>query len=298
MKYLVNLIILLNVSASFSQDRQQLIAYENMEIITGEIDPLVGLKFSEVEADEKPEIKMHGLKIFVDDLDEAEKFYSKHLGFKVIKRNKSQLVLETNTYPIYLELAKQTIARNLQMESHIELSFQVNKLLPAIDQFRESGINVCDSLLSRNGVGIDIPVLDPAGNIVNLIEVQISDIPEFKGYRVYNSGAVVNNMIEAENFYKGYLGFLDWSRNYLPDALPLKHKDESFAFMLHQKNELVNNTAPYGTCPQIVFVFSVSNFDQTLKYFKQNNIPFAKFEKSLILKDKEGNYSEIIKSTL
>ncbi len=294
-RILVYLFIVFGFDASLAQDKQQRIGYESTEINASAIDRISNTEISDVETIERPEFEVHGVKIFVDDLTIAEKFYSKDLGFKVIKRNKSRLILETNTYPVYLQLAKQIVDRDLHKESYIGLSFQVTKLLPAIDELRASGIHVQDSLLSRNGVGIDIPFHDPTGNILNLIEVQIRDIPEFNRYRVYNSGAVVNDMIGAENFYKGDLGFLDWSRDYLPDALPLMHKDGSFAFMLHQKKGLIRNTASYGTGPQIVLMFEVSNFDETIKYFKQNNIPFQKLEKLLVLKDPEGNHSEIIK---
>jgi len=139
-----------------------------------------------------------------------------------------------------------------------------------------------------------VPIEDPSGNILHLIEVQIREVPFFTGLRVYNSGMVINEMTKALDYYENILGFEEWSRNYLPDAMPLKHKDGSFAFMVHQKKELDENSAIYGEHPQIVLILEVADILTYKSYLTGKNIKVAKKNDKLIIRDPEGNFIEVI----
>ncbi len=242
-------------------------------------------------------LKMAGLKIYVDDLEMAEKFYVDFLGFKPLQKERSRLILKTNIYPIHIALSRERMDREITSESHTGMSLLVHKLLPSIEVVRSSGYKIYDSLLSRNGVGIDIPIEDPSGNLLHLIEVQIMEVPPFEGFRVYNSGITVSDINQAEELYIQKLGFEAWSRNYLPDALPLKHKDGSFAFMLHQDTSLNENTATYGITPQLNLMLTTPNLEVTKKILSESSVEYVDKEGKLLVKGPYQNLIEIIEST-
>ncbi|MEP5610963.1 MAG: VOC family protein [Cyclobacteriaceae bacterium] len=241
----------------------------------------------------KPEIKFAGVKIFVTDLQIAEDFYTNNLGLQVSARNAKEVELKTNQWPITLALAKERSADGYPSNARTGLSFQTHKLLPQIDNFRKMGVKLHDSLLSRNGVGISIPFEDPFGNVMTILEVQIRDVERFEGVKVYNTGVTIADMDAATAFYEGVLGFEEWSRDYLPDALPLKHFDGSFAFMIHYKKGLKKNPAMYGKNSQIVLVMSTSNLDDVKSKLKSKGIQFESKKDRIIIQDQEGNLTEI-----
>ncbi len=158
-------------------------------------------------AQEAVNARFQGLKIFVTNLNVAEEFYQNKLGFEVVAKNKNLIELKTNSWPIFLELAKDKSTAGYPNNTRTGLSFQTSKLLPRINELKEKGVIFYDSLLSRNGVGVGIPFKDPFGNVLNLIEVQIREVPLFAGLQIYNSGVTISNMEMAVEFYERLLGF-------------------------------------------------------------------------------------------
>lgn len=243
---------------------------------------------------ERPNLKIHGVKVFVNDLSKAKGFYTSFLGLEEVSNGAHGMELSTGQYPIYLVRSQKHISRDLHVESHYGISFLVSKLMSAIDQARNEGHQLYDTMLSRNGVGIHIPISDPSGNLLHLMEVQVRKIPKFEGFRLYNSGSTLNDMPAAEIFYKKHLGFEDWSRDYLPDALPLRHSDGSFAFMLHENKELSLSTYQYGTSPGVVLMLEANNLEDLVSYLNEQNIKYEKQEDMVLIKDSNQNIIEII----
>ncbi len=242
---------------------------------------------------EKPVVRFTGIKIFVHDLQTAQDFYTNHLNLEFISKQEDQIMLNTNTWPIILEKAKGKATGNYPNEARTGLSFQTYKLLPRIDDFRDQGVVLHDSLLSRNGVGISIPFEDPSGNVFTSIEVQIRPIEAFEGLQIYNTGVTISDMDAATHFYKNILGYEEWSRNYLPAALPLKHSDGSFAFMIHYKEGLKKNTSSYGKHSQIVLLMETDDLDPVKSKLEKENISFTSKNDRIVCRDPEGNYVEI-----
>ncbi len=238
-------------------------------------------------------IRFTGLRIFVNDLKEAEGFYTKTLNLEVTDRNKQRITLNSNTWPIILEVAEGKTVGNYPNAARTGLSFQTYKLLPRIDDLRDQGVMLHDSLLNRNGVGISIPFEDPSGNVISAIEVQIREIESFEGLRIYNTGVTIADMDAAIHFYEKILGYEEWSRNYLPDALPLKHSDGSFAFMIHYKKGLQKNLAVYGKHSQIVLMMETQDLDQIKLRLKNERISFTSKSDRIVCRDPEGNFIEI-----
>lgn len=230
------------------------------------------------------EIRFHGVKIKTHDLSESKAFYVESLGFEIEKEYKNDLIkLSSSTVPVYLSKALKTSGI-----AHTTISLQVNKLLPVIDSYRVKGVKMDDSSLQRNGVGIHINFEDPSGNKLSLMEVQIFDAPEVKEPQIYNVGISTNDVEGAEVFYTKKMGFEVFSRNYLPKALPLKHSDNSFAFMIHKNEEIAASPAvSYPDESQIVFLFESKDLEKTRDELTKRGIDFV-FENPK--KDALGSY--------
>ena len=216
-----------------------------------------------------PKLKFHGVKVKSHDFTASKIFYLQSLGFEVKKTYSSNLLkLSSSTVPIYLSTASKP-----STIPHTTISFQVNKLLPVIDRYRGKGVEFDDSSLQRNGVGIHINFEDPSGNRLSLMEVQLFDTPAIEEPQIYNVGISTNNVSSAEEFYISKMGLQVHSRNYLPNALPLKHSDNSFAFMIHKNEEIETAMkVKYPEESQILFLFETENLIKTIADLKQNGV--------------------------
>jgi len=243
-----------------------------------------------------PDFRFHGLKISVKNLDDAVAYYTKKLGFKEKARNNGEVELYTGSWPIYLKSVPEMNTSDYPNEARTTLTVQTYKLLPRIDEFRSNGIMIVDSLLERNGVGISIPFKDPSGNILSLMEIQIRETSSFENISLYNTGVTITDMDAAIEFYETVLNFEEWSRDYLPAALPLKHADGTFAFMIHQRKGLLNSSIKYGTHSMMTLILTCEDIEKAGAYLKQNNVRFEYVDGILICQDPEGNYLEIRKS--
>ncbi len=239
------------------------------------------------------DFKFHGLKIFTSDIAEATTFYSEVLGFEVVN-SQAGIMLLNKVFPIYIEEADHLSANDYPQESRTGLTLHVNHLLPTVDALKKKNVSFYDTLLARNGVGIAIPFEDSSDNVISLMEVQIYDPGPLNGIQVYNTGIAISNMDSARYFYQKLLGFDDWSTNYLPDALPLKHKkDQTFAFMIHWKKGLKKSKKYFVSAPQMILMFEVENLKFAQEYLESMKVDVTKRGSRLICQDPEGNWIEI-----
>ena len=239
------------------------------------------------------DFKFYGVKIKVDNLEESKKFYQNVLGLGV-EEDSTGTRITGQTFPILIEATGSPGLNEYPLKARTGLTFIVDKLLPAIDQLRANHVPVYDTLLARNGVGISIPFQDPSGNVLNLIEVQTYNIGKPFGTKVYNTGVTLSNLDSAIIFYQKILGFEDWSRNYLPAALPLKHKDGSFAFMIHNTPGLRFNDQDFDKFPQLTLMLTTNDIRKAKKYLQSADIEIHAKPNMLICRDYEGNWLEII----
>lgn len=248
--------------------------------------------FSTLAQNHQPEIKFKGVEVRSVNLEEAVEFYSGKLGFNIKDKNFSagEILLVDETMDFRLKQVLKPNKINYATQSYANIAFQVNTLLPAIDKLREQGIKFEEDKLLRNGIGIGIPFFDPSGNRHFLVEQQVRQTPEFKGIKIYNVGFKVPDINEARKFYVEKLGFEVYSENYLPAALPLKHKAGSLAFMLHFDGTVSNsrNTDPDES--QTVLVFESSDLERTVEYLKDQDVTFISFYKlKAVFSDPFGN---------
>ena len=256
---------------------------------------------------DKPEIRFYGVKILVTDLDKAVDFYGNKMGFTV-KANSLELkevMLQSTSLTIKLGLAKINNSTDYSTEAHAKVAFQVNQLLSTFQYMKDKGVTFYEDELSRNGIGIGLPFSDPFGNKHTLAEVQIRQIQPFKEPSIYNMGFNVPNIEVAKNFYTEIMGFEVYSSNYLPSALPLKHSDGSFAFMLHYKNETHSASTEYPQESQSILLFTTDDLETAIRYLKEKqvNLLFSKPKKCLegnfiAFRDNHNNVSELIQLNL
>lgn len=245
--------------------------------------------------DHAPNLKLAGIMIWVDDLDKAENFYKEILGFQpaVAEPITNGLTLNSHGMTIYLATAGKHQKMIYEQDVRTAITIEVPKLLPAIDQLRNAGLEFEENHLQRNGVGISIPLHDPAGNLLNLIEVQNHAVAPFESFRVYNLGITSSGLDAARAFYIEKLGFEAWSFDYLPAALPLKHANGSFAFMLHKKVGLSNRNPAYGQVNDTQLVFHCADLELTSKQLESAGIETLAENEGLVCRDPFGNYFHI-----
>lgn len=244
---------------------------------------------------QQPDFRFVGLKIKVTDLDQAHEFYNEVLGFKVDKRH-NQLHIVDQSMSVIVEKTTGGSPHEYPFHVRTGISLQVNKLLPTIDWLRGVGVELYDTLLARNGVGISIPFQDPFGNVLHLIEVQVFDGGPVSEPSIYNAGVTVSDMDKAIAFYEGVMGFEEWSKNYLPAALPLKHADGSFAFMIHYQKNLKSSGQPYLKAPGMLLQFEVEDLENAGTWLEQSQITVHESKEKLFCQDPEGNWLEIMKA--
>lgn len=242
-----------------------------------------------------PEFRFEGIQLNVADLEQAHSYYRDVLGLEV-ERSSKAITVSGHAVPIVIKKAPQVNENVYPFESRLNVTFQVNKLLPAIDRLRKKGVQFYDSLLVRNGVGISIPFQDPFGNVLSLIEVQVVSTPPFQRLQVYNMGVTLSEFQKAISFYKDVLGFQEWTRNYLPNALPMKHRDGSFAFMLHFKKDLRPSKQRHHGAPGMILQLSCKDLSRAKTYLQSCQIPLELSDHSLICRDPQGNWVEIIQN--
>lgn len=140
------------------------------------------------------------------------------------------------------------------------------------------------------------------------VEVESATQGSVNGVKIYNVGFRVRDIEVTRNFYVNRLGFSILNRSYLPKALPLKHRDNSFAFMLHY-NETVPEVVDqsYPETSQTTLLFSNSTIEKATEYIISQGVrllfeepKFDLLEKYTAIKDPLGNVSEIyeLRSTL
>ncbi|MEM8565744.1 MAG: VOC family protein [Bacteroidota bacterium] len=237
------------------------------------------------------QLRFEGVKIQVNDLKAAKSFYHDILGFEIAQESEGLLQLKTGTFPIQLEKVEMPNGTDFATEANAKIAFHSPNLLGTIRYLSRYGVDIVNDQIHKNGVGIHVLVKDPAGNMHSIMEVQSERKNNFQGFKIYNTGFTVSSMEESEKFYVNQLGFEVLSRNYLPNALPLKHLDETFAFMLHTKK----NTRPAQMRlqeSQTMLIFKAPNLEQIMQRLEGLQI-IQKSEQRLVFADPSGIISEI-----
>jgi catechol 2,3-dioxygenase-like lactoylglutathione lyase family enzyme len=235
------------------------------------------------------DLKLYAAKIVVPDIQKAKDFYCDVLKFQIDSnaQNGKVIILKTNSYKIILAEDKKVIPLSKIGYGQISITIQVNNLDSTIAYLKSKNVVFVSDKKRPEGIGFSCQALDPFNNYLSFDEVTSSKKRITEPW-LYNCGISVVDIDKSLVFYKDKLNFLELTRHYMPDDMPLGYQDKSFGFMLHKKRE----DLPFVKNPNMFLVFSVES-KAKMKEF-QKLVKLKKQKKSYFMEDVDGNFSEVI----
>lgn len=249
-----------------------------------------------------PELRLHAVKIKVTDMKQAIEFYSGVLGFRVdsMQHYPGFVLLHNETVPLWLEEASLRGSDDQPQAVRTGAGFQARDLAKTIRALESQGVKFLYHSPRKVGVGISTHFRDPFGNLLYYLEQQVGPPEEFQEPRIYNVGFRVPDMEKARRFYCGLLGFVVRSEKYFP-AVPLGHRDGTFAFMLHEEKDLPPARIDYPKQRQTVVVLETSDLESLLRTLSEAGVEMAAelpfqtpLGRSAAVRDPFGNVFEIV----
>ena len=221
-------------------------------------------------------VRISGVRILVSDIDEAVAFYSATLGFKVLSTVKYPAEVELKSEGLQLFLARTRMPAQYDYAGSVRstFGFQANNLLETRANLEGKGVVFLEPEPQKVGVGIATTFKDPSGNVLYLLEQQVGDKAPFEEPRIYNVGFHLPDEAVARQLYCDVLGFVVRTERYFP-AIPLGHPDGTFAFMLHEKDDLKPRTSKYPDEAQIVPLFEATDLDAVLERLRRSGMQYA-----------------------
>lgn len=245
-------------------------------------------------------LRVHTVRLNVDDLDKALRFYQQTLGFEVENREPQQATLKTNGR---VRLSLHKVAGLLKPEANqtrVSLTLQVNNLDEAIVRLTAKGVRFASKERRTEGVGFAITIIDPFERYISLMQITVGKVEPFAEPKIYNFGYYVPEMQAAREFYCGKLGFVALSEKYLPKDLPLGQAQGGFAFMLHYREGV--KPVPVSSAsaqPLNTLVYATDNLPAAMEQLKARNVNFTTLKKKgekdrVRFTDPFGNPSELM----
>jgi len=239
-----------------------------------------------------------GIEMPVTDVDRAVSYYTEVLGFNVVQSPGSQrrVVLDNDGLKLIFRLTE-NFARP-DDAAQLNLNLRVADLDQAARSVCETGGSLESSEPIIAAIGKFIPTLDPFGNSVHLIDLNGEENDPDGLPRLYNVGFTILDMDTSEAFFTS-LGFEVYSRDYLPDTLPLKPVGAAMLVLHPLALKEANRNLP-GTG----LLLDCENLKFAAKFLRQLRLAFQPGEnsdpeanRSLTLHDPSGNMIRIMKPT-
>lgn len=225
-------------------------------------------------ADSSPELRLHGVKLKVADMDVALDFYCSKMGFGIRSRSDYpySVTLKNDGMALVLSQAKRNRRIDYPNESQTILVFQANDLMATVADLKSKGVSFLLDEPMTVGVGIAQKFRDPFGNVHSLLEHQITDVPAFEEPRIYNVGYYLPALQPARDFYVEKLDFGILTMKYYPPVIPLKHRDGSLAVVLHERPDLRLGKYDYQKDSQTIVLFETENLDATMERLRAHSV--------------------------
>lgn len=247
-------------------------------------------------------LRVHTVRLNVDDLEKALRFYQQTLGFEVESREPQQATLKTHGR---VRLTLHKVAALLQPEARqtrVSLTLQVNNLDEAIARLTAQGVRFASKERRTEGVGFAITIIDPFERYISLMQITVGKVEPFVEPKIYNFGYYVPEMQAAREFYCGKLGFVALTEKYLPKDLPLGQAQGGFAFMLHYREgvkPVPASSSSSSAQPLNTLVYATDNWLAALEQLKTRNVNFTTLKKKgekdrVRFTDPFGNPSELV----
>lgn len=248
------------------------------------------------------EIRTYGVKVNVADLNKAADFYGKTFGFEVESKAGDYVFLKTKDKTRLVIHQVTNLLPEGNTEACAGLTLQVNDLDKTIASLKSKGVNFGSESKRKEGVGYAIYLNDPFGTKISLMHHTITKVEPFTEPQIYNYGFKIPDMTKAIQFYVTALGFVERSKNYLPNDMPLGHKDGSFGFMLHfrEGTEAIRHNSTDSE--HIAILFSTTDIELAIPLLKERGVQFLQkgspietpLGKSISFYDPFGYLSELI----
>jgi catechol 2,3-dioxygenase-like lactoylglutathione lyase family enzyme len=187
-------------------------------------------------------------------------------------------------------------------DTRLSFTLQVNDLDAAIERMKARGVELGAQARRKEAVGDAIFIRDPFGRLISLMHQTVVQVAPFQEPKLYNFGFLVPDMQTGRDFYSTKLGFVVRSERYLPLDLPLGHKDQSFAFMLHYRPGVTPVKSGYPRAAAFnTLVFETANLSAAVKELRARGVkilsrrPLKGVEGSyVVFEDPFGNVSELL----
>ena len=247
------------------------------------------------------EMRTYGVKINVTELDKGVNFYCNTLGFEEESRTTSDIFLKTNDKTKLIIHKVTNLLPEGNTEARAGLTLQVNDLDKTIAYLKSKGVDFGAESKRKEGVGYAIYLNDPFGTKISLMHHTITKIEPFTEPQIYNYGFKIPDMTKAIRFCVTDLGFVERSKNYLPNDMPLGHADGSFGLMLHfrEGTEAIRHNSTDSE--HLVILFRTSNLELTTSLLRKRGVKFLENKpidtplgKSISFYDPFGYLSELI----
>lgn len=225
------------------------------------------------------DFRVYGVKINVPSLEKAVEFYSGVMGFRVEKINLNyrevHLISGDERKIILKETAEKLLADDGDY-SCTSFALQVNDLDRTFRTWSEKGVKFFEKEKRTEGIGFSLHYYDPFGNNFSVVEVTVGERKTFDEPKLYNFGYYIPDINNSMDFYSVRLGFIEKTKKYLPEDMPLYHVDKSFGFMLHLNRRDWGLRKEVSGKNAVNLVFSTSNLSKAESYLKSMRIETSK----------------------
>lgn len=231
-------------------------------------------------AQESPtDFKVYGIKINVPSLEKAVEFYSGLMGFKVEKINlklREVQLLSNDERKIILKETAEKLLPDDGEYSCTSFALQVNNLDSTLKNWGEKGVKFSEKEKRTEGIGFSLHYYDPFGNNFSVVEVTVGERKTFDEPKLYNFGYYIPDIQKGMDFYATKIGFIERTKKYMPEDMPLYHADKSFGFMLHLNRKEWGLRKDVNGKNAVNLVFSTKNLNQVQAYLKNLGIKTSK----------------------
>lgn len=110
--------------------------------------------------------------VYVDDIKEAERFYTDVLGFGVVNRYADGCIvqLENEGPTLILEETKEKNPAKYPESSQVVLAIESKDIEKTVEEFRAKGVEFIQEKPGPFPAGVFIAFKDPAGNLIELLQ--------------------------------------------------------------------------------------------------------------------------------
>jgi catechol 2,3-dioxygenase-like lactoylglutathione lyase family enzyme len=172
-----------------------------------------------------PRLAVAGLRIQVTDLGAAEQFYTRALGFAIVRGagGGTGAVLRNGAVELHLRQVAKPAPAHYPGDAEIHVNFEVKSLAATIKDLAAAGVPTVEGSPQPAAIGTYVTIKDPAGNIHQLLELTKPRRPADRP-TVFNLEIEVTDMKRARTFYVDRLGFEVETERFFPPTIPLRER--------------------------------------------------------------------------